>query len=128
MPKEFSRTERVAELIQRKMANIIHREVKDPRLASFITVSGVDVSSDLSHAKVYISCLNSDEQEVQQTLKILKKAAGYLRTMLGKDLKMRHVPELHFIHDNSIEYGNRLSKLIDDAMAQDKKNNPDKED
>lgn len=128
MPKEFSRAERVAQLIQRKLAHLIQREVKDPRLASFITVSDVEVSSDLSHAKVYISCLNSSDDEVKQTLEILKKASGYLRTKLGKDLKLRLTPELHFHYDSSITYGNRLSKLIDDAVAEDEQKGTNKDD
>lgn len=109
---ESKRTERVAEMLQRKLSQIIHLEIKDPRLPSFITISGVKVTGDLGHAKVYFTVLNGDK-ELSET--ILNTAASYLRTALARTSKLRTVPQLHFIYDESIEYGRNLSKLIDKA-------------
>lgn len=112
MPSHFKRTDRIAELIQRELAQVIQQEVKDPRLPAFITISGVQVSKDLSHAKVYFTVFKSDPVE---TAVILNTTASYLRTVLAKSLRLRTVPQLHFVYDESIEYGNRLSRLIDEA-------------
>lgn len=115
---EFKRTDRIAEMLQRKLSQIIQQEIKDPRLPNFVTISGVKVSGDLSHAKVYFTVLNEDKQLVET---ILNTAAGYLRTALARSSKLRTVPQLHFVYDESIEYGRHLSKLIDEA-------NPNKDD
>jgi len=119
MPKEFSRTRRVGEQMQRELAQLIQQEIKDPRIG-MPTVMAVEVSRDLSHAKVFVSSLSSSE-DMPQTLEILAKASGFLRHELGRRIKMRIIPELHFVHDESIERGNRLSSLIDAAIASDKK-------
>lgn len=110
MSSAYSRTDRVAEMIQRKLAQIIRTEIKDPRLPSLITISSVEVTKDLGHAKVYFTAYNGDP--VQST-KILNAAASYLRTALARTIDTRTVPQLHFIFDASIEYGERLSRLID---------------
>ncbi|KTD28734.1 ribosome-binding factor A [Legionella israelensis] len=110
----FKRTDRVAGLIQRKLAQIIQQEVKDPRLSGFVTVSAVKVSSDLGHAKVYFTVLNEDKELATS---ILNSAASFLRTVLARSIKLRTVPQLHFVYDESIEYGKRLSRLIDEANA-----------
>ena len=110
MTNNFKRTDRVAEMIQRTLAQIIQQEVKTPGLPNFITLSSVKVARDLSHAKVYFTVFNSDPQE---TGVVLNTASGFLRTVLAKTLTLRTVPQLHFIYDESIEYGSRLSRLID---------------
>jgi ribosome-binding factor A len=107
---DFKRTDRVAEMMQRKLAQIIQQEIKDPRLPGFITISAVQVTKDLSHAKVYFTVFNGDPVEAQS---ILNAAASYLRTALSRTITLRTVPQLHFIHDKSVEYGSRLSRLID---------------
>ncbi|MCW9025070.1 MAG: 30S ribosome-binding factor RbfA [Gammaproteobacteria bacterium] len=123
MPKDFSRTRRVAEQIQRELAMLIQQEIKDPRLG-MVTVSGVDVTKDLSVAKVYVSVLD-ESHDVKQTLEVLNRAAGFLRHALGQSLVMRAVPHLHFHFDDSISRGNELSSLINDAVAADKKKHKD---
>lgn len=113
MSNEFKRSDRIAGLIQRKLAEIIPQEVKDPRLPAFITISGVKVSGDLKHAKVYFTVLNHDPAE---TAVVLNAAASFLRTALGRTLTIRSVPLLQFIYDESIEYARKLSKLMDDVL------------
>lgn len=114
MTSSFKRTDRIAEMIQRKLAQIIQQEIKDPRMPALITISAVKVSKDLSYAKVYFTVFNSNAEE---TATILNTAASYLRTILARSLTLRTVPQLHFIYDESIEYGNRLSRLIDEVNA-----------
>jgi ribosome-binding factor A len=111
---DYERTDRVAELIQRKLAEIIQMEVKDPRLPRFVTVSAVKVSRDMAYAKVYITVLG-DKSQVSETVEILNHAASYLRGALARCIKLRIVPKLIFVFDESVEYGNRLSRLIDDV-------------
>lgn len=112
MSTDFKRTDRIAEMMQRKLAQIIRQEVKDPRLPNFITISAVTVTKDLGHAKVYFTVLN-DEAGMAEA--ILNAAASYLRSALARTLTLRTVPQLHFILDKSIEYGRHLSKLIDEV-------------
>lgn len=119
---EFSRVDRVAELLQRELAGIIQKEVKDPRLQGFVTVSAVKVSKDLSYAKVYFTVFNGDPAKAQM---VLNNAASYLRTVLAKSLTFRIVPQLKFVHDVSLEYGNRLSRLIDEVNNSDAESDED---
>lgn len=116
MAGSFKKTDRIAEQIQRKLAQLIQQEVKDPRLPGFITVSAVNVSPDLSHAKVYFTVFNA---EPDLAASILNTASGYLRTLLAKTMKTRTVPQLHFIYDTSLEYGQKLSRLIDEVNPPD---------
>jgi len=118
MPREFSRTRRVGEQLQREIAELIRAELKDPRLG-MVSVSQVQVSRDLGHAKVFVSVLGSDEQ-VRASIEVLKHAAGYLRSRLGKMLHIRVVPELHFFLDRSLEEGARIGALINRAIASDR--------
>ncbi len=118
MPREFSRTRRVSEQIQRELSVLIREQIQDPRLG-LVSVSGVDVSRDLSHAKVYFSTLG-DAGKAQESHKVLAGAAGYLRHMLGKRLIMRSVPQLHFHIDASLEHGARMSALISAAVQSDR--------
>lgn len=120
MAKEFARHQRVAEQMQRELADLLQFEVKDPRV-SRVTVTEVEVSGDLAHAKVFYSSTEGSP-ELQ---KGLEKAAGFLRSQLSQRMLMRTVPQLHFVYDASIERGMQLSKLIDDAIAEDGKRNSD---
>jgi len=121
--KEFSRSRRVGEQIQRELAELLQREINDPRLG-MVTVSAVEVSRDLAVAKVYFTVLNPGH-DVEQTFEGLSHASGFLRRELGKRMKLRVVPELRFQYDSSIEEGSRLSALIDKAVSGDKENSED---
>lgn len=120
MAQEYSRTQRVADQIQRELAALIQREVKDPRVG-MATVSAVEVSRDLSHAKVFVTVLNGgeDQQEITESVKALNNASGFLRSQLGQRMKLRIVPTLRFHFDDSLSRGNYLSNLIDQARASD---------
>jgi len=117
MPKDSSRARRVAEQIQRELAELIQLELKDPRVG-MITITGVEVTSDYSHAKIFFSLLG-DQARLQQALDSLNSAAGSLRSQVAHRMKLRIMPALHFVHDPSIEEGMRLDKLISDAVAED---------
>ncbi|WP_404402313.1 30S ribosome-binding factor RbfA [Idiomarina seosinensis] len=119
MPQDFSRTERVRHQLQREIAVILQREVKDPRV-SMVTVSDVEVSRDLAYAKVFVTFFNDDEKETRQAVKILNDASGFIRSLLGKRIKARVVPELKFHHDASLNEGMRMSRLVDEARKRDK--------
>lgn len=116
MAQEFTRQHRVAELLRRELAVLIDREVKDPRVSG-ITVNDVEVSRDLSHAKVYVSALS--EEGVDEALKGLRRAAGFLRGRLGRALKIRAIPELHFRYDDTQLKAERLDALIEQARRED---------
>ncbi|MCW8826326.1 MAG: 30S ribosome-binding factor RbfA [Gammaproteobacteria bacterium] len=120
MAKEFSRSRRVAEQIQRELADLITHEIDLPESGIMVTVSSVDVSRDLTYAKVYITVMPSSDNR-KEILKLLNQAAGYLRHHLGQRVTMRRIPELSFYYDNSIEEGARMSALINEAVAKDKK-------
>jgi ribosome-binding factor A len=122
--KEFSRSRRVGEQIQRELATLVQRELKDPRLG-LITISAVEVSRDLAVAKVFFTVLNP-AQDIKQTTQGLTSAAGFLRRELARRMQLRVVPELRFQYDSSVEKGSRLSALIDRAVSSDKStSNPD---
>jgi ribosome-binding factor A len=115
MPRDFSRAARIADQIQRDLSDLIRQEVKDPRIG-LVTITAVDVSRDLSHAKVYVSSLGGAASSEQST-QALQHAAGFLRSQLAQMIKVRSIPQLHFIYDVSVERGARLSQLIDEAVA-----------
>ncbi len=123
MSAAYSRTDRIAELMQRKLAQIIRVEIRDPRLPSLITISAVEVTKDLGHAKIYFTAYNGDPV---QAAVILNAAASYLRTALARTITTRTIPQLHFIYDKSIEYGERLSRLIDDVNPSESQEYSDK--
>ncbi|SFM78534.1 30S ribosome-binding factor RbfA [Halopseudomonas yangmingensis] len=121
MAKEYSRTQRVGDQMQRELAQLIQREVRDPRLG-MVTLTAVDVSRDLAHAKVFFTLLGKDSAEdIELNLEILKDSAGFLRMLLGKSMKMRSIPQLHFHYDESVRRGVHLSSLIEQAVAEDKR-------
>ncbi|MFC3033753.1 30S ribosome-binding factor RbfA [Pseudoalteromonas fenneropenaei] len=118
--REFSRTDRVGQQIQKEIAVIIQREIKDPRLG-LVTVSAVEVSRDLSYAKVFITVLNtSDEDKSKQSAAILNEAGGYIRSLLGKRIRARIMPELRFVIDTSLLEGMRISNLVESVIREDK--------
>jgi len=121
MPKDFSRTLRVADQIQRELADLLQNEIKDPRLNQ-ITLTAVEVSRDYAYAKIYYTTL-AEQDKNASIEKGLEHASGFLRTNLSKRIKLRQIPQLIFVYDQSVEHGAFLSKLIDEAVAQEK--NPD---
>lgn len=125
MPKDFNRSRRVAEQMQRDLALLIQQEIKDPRIG-MVTVSGVDVSRDFSLAKVYITVLD-ENPDIALTLEVLQKASGFLRHELGQHSTMRSLPQLKFYYDESISRGAELSSLINEAIASDEKKHQDDE-
>jgi len=124
MPKEFNRTRRINEQMQRELAQLIQQELKDPRLG-MVTVSAVEVTRDLSLARVFVSVLDKDEDQMEEVLAILDRAGGFLRHELGQRMKLRNIPRLRFQYDKSITEGNRLSSLIDEAVARDQRSKQD---
>ena len=119
MPREFSRTQRIADQMQRELAGILQLEMKDPRLG-MVTVSSVSVSKDLAFADVYVTFLGLDGQKaVEEAVDVLRQAAGFLRSTLAKRMQIRFVPTLRFHYDETIERGSYISSLIDRAVASD---------
>ena len=107
---------RVADQIQRDLAEIIAYELKDPRVG-MVTITEVQVTPDYAHAKVFFTTLVDHPEAIQNTLAGLRKASGFLRGQLGRRLTIHATPELHFVHDISTSRGMELSKLIDEANA-----------
>ncbi len=119
MKKNTQRAHRVGDQIQRELADLLRLHVKDPRIG-MVTITAVEVSPDLSHAKIFFSHLAGADQK-DAAVEALQHTAGYLRTELAHRLKLYTVPQLHFAYDDSIESGLKMSKLIDDAIADDRK-------
>jgi len=117
LPREFNRSERVAGSLRRELAKLIQMELKDPEVG-FIGLSDVEVTRDLAHAKVFVTVFESEK--ANSTLKALKRAAGFLRSRLSQEMRIRSVPELHFHHDASVETGQRMDNLIEAAVASDR--------
>jgi ribosome-binding factor A len=111
------RLRRVADQIQRELSGIVRGELKDPRVG-MVTFTGVEVSPDFAHAKVFFTSLAGPEER-EDTLAGLRRAAGFLRSMLGTKLQIHNTPELRFVYDESVESGIRLTHLIDEAVASD---------
>ncbi|HIF74707.1 MAG TPA: 30S ribosome-binding factor RbfA [Porticoccaceae bacterium] len=136
MAEMSSRAQRVADQMRREIATLIQMEVNDPRVG-MVSITAVDVSKDLAYANIYVTVLNSlsnngqadfdtlsepgdlDKLEVAENIKALNKAAGFLRSLLAKRLSLRVVPKLKFHYDASVERGQQLSKLIDNALEAD---------
>ncbi len=115
--KAFSRSRRVGEQIQRVLSELIRRELRDPRLGS-VTIVDVQVSQDLSHAKVFYSILGGDRNP-EQTREIMSEGAKLLRGPLGRSLSLRHAPQITFVADDLIEYGTKLTAAINEAVKND---------
>lgn len=129
MAREFSRTDRVGQQIHKEIAYILQNEFKhrEPNIG-MVTVSGVEVSRDLAHAKVFITFYSDDEDKIAQDLKSLQEGKSFVRGLLGKRIRMRNVPAVHFFQDSSIVEGARISALVNKAVASDKaKQSPDQE-
>ena len=123
MAKEFSRSQRVSQEMQKEIALILQREIKDPRVG-MATVSGIELSRDLAYAKVFVTLLNvltdnADPDTVKNGIKALQDASGYIRTLLGKAMRLRIVPELTFAYDNSLIEGMRMSNLVTNVIKND---------
>ncbi|MFC1897642.1 30S ribosome-binding factor RbfA [Chloroflexota bacterium] len=108
------RIERVNSIIRQEMSELLQRQVKDPRLGTFVVVTDVSTSLDLRHAKIFVSRIGSEEEK-QETLSVLAAASGFFRNELAKRLRLRHIPELSFQWDDSIERGDYLVQLIDEV-------------
>jgi len=120
MAREFSRTQRVADFLKQELAGLIQLELRDPRIG-MISVTGVEVSRDMSYAKVYVTVLGKDtEEEAASSLEALNHAAGFLRSQIAKINNARTTPKLRFVFDRSIGRGAHMSRLIDDAVASDR--------
>ena len=114
MPKR--RTQRLDEEFRRALSEIILKELKDPRVSEMTGVTRVEVTQDLYYAKVYVSVYDSEERKAS-TIEGLNSAQGFIKAKLNKMIKIRRIPDLRFILDDSIEYSIKMSKLIDDAVA-----------
>jgi ribosome-binding factor A len=115
MPKDFPRHRRIADQIMRELADLFLRDMNDPRI-KMVSIFGVEVSRDLAHAKVYVSSMNEND-DMAEIITVLNHAAGHLRHELGSRLRLRTTPDLKFYHDDSLEKGMRVSRLLRDAAA-----------
>ena len=130
MAKEFSRATRVAEQMQRELADLLMFEAKDPRIG-MVTITAVEVTGDMAHAKIFYSAPqaklteaksgNANHAKTLQSIQNgLENSAGFLRTQVAKRMLLRTVPQLHFVYDESIDIGMKMAQLIDAARATDK--------
>jgi ribosome-binding factor A len=111
---ENKRVDRVADLLRQEVADLVLRRVKDPRVQR-VTITGVDVSPDLQHAKIFFCVMgNPSDEEKKNVAEGLTKARGFMRQELGKRLHMRYLPQLHFHYDNSFDYGDKIERLLKD--------------
>lgn len=117
MPREFSRNQRLGNQLLRTLSELLRFETKDPRIGN-VSLTAVDLSRDLSIARVYFSLLDP-EQDAEPTVEALANASGFLRSKLGKAIKVRHVPALRFIHDDSAEQAVKIGRLIDQTIEAD---------
>lgn len=120
MAREFSRTDRVGQQIHKEMANLLQNEFqnRDPRLG-MVTVSGAEVSRDLSYAKIFLTFYDNEDEQIKEKLKILDDNKGFIRSLLAKRIRMRAVPSLRFVQDKSITEGMRISNLVTDVVNKD---------
>lgn len=123
---EFSRSNRVAESIHKEVSSLLLKGLKDPRVG-FVTITAVDVTRDLRHARIYFSVIG-DENERENAQKGLNSSASYIRRELGQRLRMRYVPEIQFKYDSSLEYGNRIESLIREIHSDSTDDQGDTED
>ena len=120
MAKEYARTQRVADYLQRELAQLIQHEVRDPRVG-MVSITGVDVSRDLGHARVYYTALGSESSDdAKESTEALNRAAGFLRSQLSRDSSMRSVPQLRFYFDGSVGQGRHMEDLLRKAADADR--------
>jgi ribosome-binding factor A len=123
--KEFSRTARIAAFLKRELGSFIQKELRDPRLG-MVSVIDAEVSRDMSHAKIYVTVMGKDSaEEAKESLAVLNKASGFLRSQVAKINNARTTPQLRFYYDSSINRGQHISKLIQDAVEADRSRYPD---
>ncbi|PLX84747.1 MAG: 30S ribosome-binding factor RbfA [Desulfuromonas sp.] len=120
------RSHRVGELIQKEVSSLLLKGIKDPRVG-FVTITAVEVTSDLRLARIYFSVMG-DEAARQETEKGLKSSVPYLRRQLGGRLHMRHIPDLLFLYDSSLEYGSRIETLLKEIHSRQDDDQSDTED
>ncbi|MDQ3000706.1 MAG: 30S ribosome-binding factor RbfA [Fibrobacterota bacterium] len=120
------RTDRIASLIQREIGGVILTELTDGRIG-FVTISRVEVTTDLAFAKVYVSVMGTDKQK-RDSMGGLAQSAAYLRTHLSKVLKMRTVPRLQFVEDKNLEHGFRINEILNEIKPKVKPAEPDSDD
>ncbi len=119
MAREFNRTDRVADFLRRELAVLIQQEMRDPRV-ELVSITEVEVSKDLGHARVYYTAIGRDsEEQAEEVTEALNKASGFLRSQLSKDSSLRTVPQLKFRFDSSVGRGRYMEELIDKAVATD---------
>ncbi|GAA4876088.1 30S ribosome-binding factor RbfA [Ferrimonas pelagia] len=118
MAREFSRTKRVGQQLQRELAMVMMREIRDDRLG-MVTVNEVEVSRDMGYAKVFVTFLNDDADEVKKQLEALIELAPMIRTLLASRLKLRVMPEIRFQYDKSLVEGIRMASLVSKVRAED---------
>jgi len=111
---QYRRADRLGDLIQREVSDILHRQIKDPRIG-FCTIMRVDVSDDLRHAKVYASIMGTESQQ-KSTLAGLKSATGFIRREIGRRIALRHTPEIVFVLDRSVDHSFRIAQLIEEGQ------------
>lgn len=127
MPRDFSRSDRVADALQQELVELIRDEMRDPRI-SMVNITAVEVSRDLAVARVFVNfVVAKSEDEVQRAIETLNGAAGFLRTQLARRMRLRTVPKPQFYYDSSSERGQKLSALIDLAIRTDKTKHPEAE-
>jgi len=118
MAKEFSRTRRIGQQLQQELAQVLQRDIKDPRIG-MVTVNDVEVSRDLSYAKVYVTFFEEDNAIVAKKLEAICSASGYIRSLVAGRMKLRVMPELRFIYDASLVEGMRMSNLVTRVIHDD---------
>ena len=124
MPREFLRSERMAEQVRRELADIVRDEIKDPRLG-FVSFTEVRMSRDLSHAVIYCSFYNTEKQD--EAINVLNRAVGFIRKEIGRRIRARIVPTLKFTIDESVTRGVAMDDLISEAIESDNKNSSNEE-
>ncbi len=121
MAKEYNRTDRVADHLRRELATLIQQGMRDPRLG-MVSVTDVEVSKDLAHARVFYTSMDADSTEAATEItETLNRAAGYMRSQLSRDSRLRMVPKLRFFYDSSVGRGRHLEELIEKAVTADRK-------
>lgn len=127
MPREFTRSDRVSDAIQRILGQVITQEIRDPRIG-LVNINAVTVTRDMAYAKVFVTFVGAEnEQESLVAASVLNKASGFLRGFIAKELIMRSVPKLQFIYDKTAIRGQELSYLIERAIAEDRTHPKDDE-
>ncbi|GAB1475237.1 30S ribosome-binding factor RbfA [Bacillota bacterium] len=119
------RAERLGEEIRKIVSNLLLRELKDPRLAGIVTISAVEVTGDFSYATLYISVLDShedktEEERKEEVMEAFRSAKGLIRREIGKEIKLRHVPDILFKIDSSLDYGRRISQVLSELDLEHK--------